>query len=252
MTCQHTMTLGVYLLGALDPIERSQFESHLSYCDICRGELVRLAPLPGLLNQITQDDFADEWSSAGPDGPEGPDSTVATRVPVQSQPITEPVPLPLPPLPPVTAGTPESPVPVRRSPRKRHWQVAVAAAVVVVLAVGGVFGWQAIREPVRPAAQGVTWSATTQDGAAHADARLVDREWGTEIQSKVEGLPPGRRCYLVVYDHYGKHEVAGWWGTDHDPDAEIPASTSIPRDKIERLEFKLDGETIALTIPAPE
>jgi anti-sigma factor RsiW len=244
MTCQHTMTLGVYLLGALDPMERSQFESHLSHCDTCRGELVRLAPLPGLLNQITRDDFAEEGQQEGWEGREG---AVATRVPLQSQPVTEPVPLPFPPLLPVTHDAPESHVPVRK---KRYWQVAAAAAVVVLLAVGGIFGWQAIREPVRPA--GVTWSATTQDGSAHADARLIDHEWGTEIQVKVEGLAPGQRCYLVVYDHYGKHETAGWWGTDHDPTAEIPASTSIARSKIERLEFKLDKETVAVTIPAPE
>jgi len=245
MTCQHTMTLGVYLLGALEPAERSEFESHLSYCDICRGELVRLAPLPGLLNQITQDDFADERLPAGHEG------TIATRVPIQSQPITEPVPIPVP-LPPVTDTPRPRARPARDRPPKRYWQVAAAAAAVVVLAVGGVFGWRAIEAASPPVAQGVTWSASTEDGAAHADARLVDHEWGTEIQAKVEGLPPGKKCYLVVYDHYGNREVAGWWGTDHDPNVEIPASTSIQRSKISRLEFKLDEATVALTIPAPE
>ncbi len=253
MTCQHTMTLGVYLLGALDPSERSEFESHLAYCDICRGELVRLAPLPGLLNQITQDDFAEERPPAGHEG------TIATRVPVQSQPITEPVPIPramtqamTPALPPVTDDTPRPRArPAGELAPRRYWQVAAAAAAVVVLAVGGVFGWRAIEAASPPVAQGVTWSASTEDGAAHADARLVDHEWGTEIQARVEGLPPGKKCYLVVYDHYGNREVAGWWGTDHDPNVEIPASTSIQRSKISRLEFKLDEETVALTIQAP-
>ncbi|MFL6118633.1 anti-sigma factor family protein, partial [Actinophytocola sp.] len=85
MTCQHTMTLGVYLLGALDPAERSAFESHLPYCEICRGELVRLAPLPGLLNQITPGDFADNLPPTGVEG------MVVTRV----HPITEPVAIPV-------------------------------------------------------------------------------------------------------------------------------------------------------------
>ncbi|MCA1656076.1 MAG: zf-HC2 domain-containing protein, partial [Pseudonocardiaceae bacterium] len=71
MTCQHIVTLGVYLLGALDPAERSEFESHLSVCDICRGELVRLAPLPGLLNQITPDDFAADRPPTGAEGTAG-------------------------------------------------------------------------------------------------------------------------------------------------------------------------------------
>jgi hypothetical protein len=233
------MTLGVYLLGALDPAERFAFESHLSSCDSCRGELVRLAPLPGMLNQITQQDFADGLPPTGAEG-----GTV-TRTPPQTWADTEPVPIQLPP---VTDDTPEVP---RQPPRRRYWQVAAAAAVVVLLTIGGIFGWQAIREPAVPVAQGVTWSVTAPDGSASARTRLVDHEWGTEILSQVEGLPPGRECYLVVYDHYGNREVAGWWGTDHDANTEIPGSTSIPRSKIARLEFKLDDKTVALTIAPP-
>jgi hypothetical protein len=262
------MTLGVYLLGALDPAERSAFESHLSSCDPCRGELVRLAPLPGLLNQITPEDFADDLPPTGAEATAG----APGGAPAWLQPVTEPVPLPVPPpvpppLPPVgrdprdpydprdLPGTPDTPGPDDRSepkPPARVWRVAAAAAVVLVLTIGGVFGWRALREDVPPPrAEGVTWSVTAADGSAHADARLVGHEWGTEIQSRLEGLPPGRKCYLVVYDHYGNREIAGWWGTDHDPDEEIPASTSFQLAKIERLVFKLDEETVALTIQAP-
>ncbi len=235
MTCPHTMTLGVYLLGALDPAERSTFESHLSYCDICRVELVRLSPLPGLLNQITQEDFAPDLPPTGAVG-----SPVGTRV----QPITEPVPL----LPiPEPRDTPVHPLPGSPS-RRRHWRVATAAAAVIVLAVAGVFGWRALREP--PPVEGVTWS--TEVGATSVQARLIDHEWGTEIQSEIHGAPPGRGCYLKVYDHYGKFEVAGWWGTDHDPDIEIPASTSFDRSKIWKLEYLLDDKTtVVATIQAP-
>ncbi len=247
MTCPHTTTLGVYLLGALEPTERSAFESHLSYCDICRGELVRLAPLPGLLNQVTPEDFAD---GLPPTGAEGTPIAVATQV----QPVTEPVPIPvqLPPPPgydePVERDTRQAPDPRGR----RYWQVAAAAAVVVLLAVGGVFGWRALREPpAQPRAEGVTWSVTAADGSASAQARMVDHTWGTEIYSAVQGLPPGKECYLVVYDHYGNRQVAGWWGTDHDPDEEIPGSVSFPRRKISRMEYKLDEDTVVLTIQAP-
>jgi hypothetical protein len=235
VTCPHTMTLGVYLLGALEPTERSAFESHLSYCDICRVELVRLAPLPGLLNQITPEDFAGNLPPTGAEG-----SSVVTQV----QPITEPVPLP-------RLPEPAGDTPVRTpadTPRRRHWRAMTAAAAVIVLAVAGVFGWRALREP--PPVEGVTWS--TEVGATSVQARLVDREWGTEILSEIRGLPPGRQCYLKVYDHYGKFEIAGWWGTDHDPNVEIPASTSYPRDKIWKLEYLLDDkETVAATIQAP-
>ncbi|GAB1514670.1 anti-sigma factor family protein [Actinophytocola sp. KF-1] len=239
MTCPHTMTLGVYLLGALEPAERSAFESHLSYCDMCRTELVRLSPLPGLLNQITPEDFADDLP---------PTDVAGAPVLTQAQPVTEPAPPA--PLPEPRADTPvrtpsDTPGPGRPS---RYWRVAAAAAAVVVLAVAGVFGWGALRQP--PPAEGVTWSV--EAGSTSVQARLVEHEWGTEIQSEIHGLPPGRECYLKVYDHYGKWEVAGWWGTDHDPAAEIPASTSIQRSKIAKLEYLLDDkETVVATIQAP-
>jgi anti-sigma factor RsiW len=251
------MTLGVYLLGALEPAERSAFESHLSYCEICRGELVRLAPLPGLLNQITPEDFAD---SLPPTGVEG---TVATRALPVAEPVAIPVQQPAPrdePAQRPRSGRPEPTVERRAGRRKkpkdtdrpkRHWRVAAAAAAIVVLAAAAVFSWQATREEPGTAQAGAVWSETA--GGMSVEARLVDHEWGTEIESKLHGLPPGRKCYLFVYDHYGNREVAGWWGTDHDTDQEIPASTSIARSKIDRLVYMLDDkETVVFTVLPPE
>ena len=40
--------LGVYVLGAIDPAERSMVDAHLSTCPECREELAGLAGLPGL------------------------------------------------------------------------------------------------------------------------------------------------------------------------------------------------------------
>jgi hypothetical protein len=252
MTCQHTMTLGVYLLGALDPAERSAFESHLSYCEICRGELVRLAPLPGLLNQIAPEDFAESMPPTGVEG------AIATRV----NPITAPVPLP-----PIPLPAPE-PIPMRvlrddeprnrprpertGKPPRRYWRVAGAAAAVVVLALAAVFGWQAIRhDTVQTQAQGVLWTGASADGRIRVEARMIDRSWGTEIQSEIHGLPPGNRCYYLVWDHEGYKEQGGWWNTDHDPNDVIPSTTSIPRDEIDKLELKLDRDTVVLTIWPP-
>lgn len=266
MTCQHTMTLGVYLLGALDPAERSAFESHLSYCEICRGELVRLAPLPGLLNQISLGDFADDMPSTGLES--GAVVTRALPIPVQmpapEAPVQEPEPAVRPKSKRTRPAKPKKSRPEGRprieGPRhdgpgsdggsRRWWRVASAFAAVVVLAGAAIFGWRATREENVSPVAGVTWTAAA--GSTSVEARLVDHEWGTEIQSKIHGLPPGRKCYLFVYDHYGNREVAGWWGTDHDPNEEIPASTSIMRSKIDRLVYMLDDkETIAFTIEPP-
>ena len=56
---------------------------------------------------------------------------------------------------------------------------------------------------------------------------------------------------MLVYDRAGNVESTGWWGTDHEYSEAIPASTSIQRSKISKLELHLDDQKLALTIPAP-
>ncbi|MFD1149366.1 anti-sigma factor family protein, partial [Saccharothrix hoggarensis] len=69
MSCDRTVALGAYLLGSLDPAERSSFERHLHGCSVCRREMVRLAPLPGLLGQVQLSDLELSLDDPGP----GPD-----------------------------------------------------------------------------------------------------------------------------------------------------------------------------------
>ncbi|MGH3631258.1 MAG: anti-sigma factor family protein, partial [Sciscionella sp.] len=49
--------LGAYVLGALEPAERAELETHLADCPACREELAGLAGLPGLLSQLSVDDL---------------------------------------------------------------------------------------------------------------------------------------------------------------------------------------------------
>lgn len=46
--------LGSYVLGALDPGERSRLEAHLEGCPACRDELAGLAGLPALLGRVDE------------------------------------------------------------------------------------------------------------------------------------------------------------------------------------------------------
>src|SRR5262249_60535509 len=52
MSCQMMMSLGVYVLGAAEAGERARVEAHLPDCPVCQAELMRLAPLPGLLADV--------------------------------------------------------------------------------------------------------------------------------------------------------------------------------------------------------
>lgn len=52
MSCEQTVNVGAYVLGALDPGERSEFKQHLPSCPACTAELTDLAGLPGLLGRL--------------------------------------------------------------------------------------------------------------------------------------------------------------------------------------------------------
>ena len=47
-----------YVLGALSPAERREFEEHLASCPACQAAVSELAALPGLLAQISPADAA--------------------------------------------------------------------------------------------------------------------------------------------------------------------------------------------------
>lgn len=46
------LSLGVYVLGAIDPAERALVDSHLAGCRDCRDELAGLAGIPALLSRV--------------------------------------------------------------------------------------------------------------------------------------------------------------------------------------------------------
>ena len=45
-------SLGVYVLGAIEPSDRAQVDEHLATCADCREELASLAGLPALLRRV--------------------------------------------------------------------------------------------------------------------------------------------------------------------------------------------------------
>src|SRR6202167_491193 len=52
------ISLGVYVLGAIDPAERALVDAHLATCRDCRDELAGLAGLPALLARVNPDEIS--------------------------------------------------------------------------------------------------------------------------------------------------------------------------------------------------
>ncbi|MGH3238449.1 MAG: zf-HC2 domain-containing protein, partial [Streptosporangiaceae bacterium] len=106
-------SLGVYVLGAIEPAERSLVDAHLATCRDCRDELAGLAALPALLARVNPDEISRICADD------------AVRTVTEDRPPGELI------------GTVLDLAEARR--RRSRWRLAAAAAVVVVIA-GGLFG----------------------------------------------------------------------------------------------------------------
>ena len=149
-------SLGVYVLGAIDPAERALVEAHLLTCRDCRDELAGLAGLPALLARVNPDEISRIRA----------DDTVRT--------VTEDRP------PDELIGTVLDLAAARR--RRNRWRFLAAAAAVVVIA-GGLFG----------GLRAATWTTHTVPVAAYPAGA---GRWETiQTTSKITGasatIPPG-------------------------------------------------------------
>lgn len=66
MTCPETISIGAYVLGALEASERRATEEHLATCATCRETLLQFAHLPGLLHAVPVEDVETEQPEPAP------------------------------------------------------------------------------------------------------------------------------------------------------------------------------------------
>ena len=185
--------LGVYVLGAIDPAERAMVDAHLSTCPECREELAGLAGLPALLRRIPVGE-AQQLADDDPD--ERPVAEVPSDEMLHS----------------LLART-------TQTRHTRRWRgLAAAAAVVVVAGAAGAAGVSALHHAGGPgsspvAAHFTSVSATNPVTHVAATVRYAPRAWGTVLDTRVENVPAGARCQLVVTDSSGHSTVVGGWTT---------------------------------------
>jgi hypothetical protein len=204
MECQEArISLGVYVLGAIDPAERSLVDAHLTSCRDCRDELAGLAGLPALLARVSTEEAIALGTSDGP-----PPASLAEAAEPPSELLATVLDL--------TAA--------RR--RRRRWREAVIGAAAALVIAGGVFGGLSLgsspAQPVIAAAGGFAGSptgpwetASGQSGGMTATVSYRSMGWGTQLDTKVSGIPVGTKCELWVIDSAGNRELAGGWVTDN-------------------------------------
>jgi hypothetical protein len=194
------ISLGVYVLGGIDPAERALIDAHLATCQECRDELVSLAGLPALLARVT----AEEVLQLGVDETIPPAEPRARASPELLGTVLD-----------LTAA--------RR--RGKSWRnvllAAAAAAIIVAGAFTGVHYLTA--KPSAPVASTRShgkpmgpWMQVTGTNATGQDATVAYRRMGCGLQldAKVVGIPVGTTCGLYVITRDGKRHQAGQWMTD--------------------------------------
>jgi len=185
-------SLGVYVLGAIDPAERALVDAHLVTCQDCRDELAGLAGLPALLARVNPDEVSRICA----------DDTVQT--------VTDDRP------PEELIGTVLNLAEARR--RRTRWRFVAAAAAVVAIA-GGLFGGlssitttHTIAIPASPA--GTKWEtveATSSITGASASVAYSHEMWGVAFDVLVDKIPVGTTCQLwVVHPDGTRTQVAAW------------------------------------------
>ncbi|MGH3266029.1 MAG: anti-sigma factor family protein, partial [Trebonia sp.] len=203
MDClQARIALGVYVVGAIDPAERAQVDAHLATCGECRDELAGLAGLPALLARVSKEEAI---ALAAPDGP----------LPVVVDEAPEPPRELLATVLDLTAAR-------RRGRRWREAGIGIAAALIIA---AGVFGGLRLGSSPSPAASaaghylgppaGPAQTATGTSGGMLATVSYGPMGWGTQLDTKVSGIPVGTNCQLWVIDSAGHRYLAAAWVTDN-------------------------------------
>jgi hypothetical protein len=235
MDCSEArISLGVYVLGAIDPAERALVDSHLATCRDCRDELAGLAGLPALLARVSTEEAIALAVTDGPDialeemMPEPPRELLATVLDLTA---------------------------ARR--RGRRWREAVFGLAAALIIAAGVFGGLQVGagsgQPSVAFAAGNpngAWDvAQGQSGTTTATISYRSMGWGTQLETKVAGIPIGTSCQLYVIDSTGQRVLVGGWVTDNDEgDVWYPSSAAVPSKDVTGFQITVaHGQTIDIS-----
>lgn len=251
MTCEEVrLSLGAHALGALDPEEAAEVDTHLATCEACGAELLELEGVTAFLGRVAERDVELVVS---------PPHQVLDRL------LND-----------------------RVKRRRRGRALLAIAASVAVLTVGGTVwsitqhatGGQTSASALEPAADqrqpqgdepnsqfsldqakprakasptedplaekavaGKEFKASDKAKGYEATVTAMPGQQGTELTVSVTGVPVGTTCRLVVVGKDGQREQTAGWSVDpenYESKPVFPRRTTIPLDQIVGFEI-VDG-----------
>jgi len=228
------LSLGVYVLGAIDPAERALVDAHLATCRDCRDELAGLAGLPALLARVNPDEIsricADDTVRAG------------TYAGADDRPPEELI------------GTVLDLAEARR--RRTRWRFVATAAAVVAIA-GGLFGGLSSitttrTVPVPIGSPGTHWDTVeaTGSGGASASVAYSHELWGDAFEVLVKHIPVGTTCQLyVVHPDGTRTQVASWTTAKDEGNVWYSGSMAATAQPISKFQITADRKVLLTAMP---
>jgi hypothetical protein len=216
--------LGVYVVGAIEPAERSVVDEHLVSCQSCRDELAGLAGLPAMLGRVPSADVEQLSHSA-------------TALPETMEPSAR------------LLNSLLTRVAVRR--RKRLWKGAVGIAAAVAVAAAGATAAVELAKPAAQAAHADVASATSRTTGVAAVVDYSSTPWGgTAMRVQVSGIPPGTNCEFWVVGKDGR-AFAGQWTVQgsYGDQAWYPAAAGASPTSVHSFQITAGGKML-VSIPA--
>ncbi len=206
------LSLGAFAVGALEPLDRAEVDSHLERCPRCRSTTAELQDVTDLMGLVSAGSAA-----LAADGSALPRPTVPTPAP-----------------------------PARRRTRLLARTLAAAAAVAVILIVTGVAvsTWLG-SDPV----QAVRVQATDPGTGVAAAVTLTPVEVGTELRLRLTGVPRRATCQLVVVAADGRRTVAATWLATYAGTARVTGTTDLSRSEVSRLVVATPDGEVFVSVP---
>ncbi|MFF4397200.1 zf-HC2 domain-containing protein [Streptomyces sp. NPDC001480] len=259
MSAEHDalrLALGGYVLGTLPSAEMEQVRVHLTGCDECRAEHVRLSGLPALLATVTAAEAAGRTVPTT-DG-ELADRLVARAAEgAQDSTPTRPV---VPEAPAPRADVLERLLRQAAARRRRTWrlQLAGAAASLAFIAAAAGGTWLATvgslssqatpPGPTAPAAWRMFSGSDPATGVS-ASVKVSPSAWGSVLEVSAKGAPAGITCRLQAVGPGGtRADGATWRAGAYPHGTKIPGAVAMSPGAIEHFEILADNGQKLVTI----
>lgn len=214
--------LGVYVVGAIEPSERSMLDAHLNHCYGCREEFAGLAVLPAMLHRIPVAE-AEEIALPGLSGTDQEDPAPRVFAALLTQ--------------------------VRARRRARRLRTVLSAAAAVMIAAGGSVAVTNALNPGQPPVGAVETVSAYHGGIAGWVRYGKSAEWGTVMWTRVRGLPASTQCQIWITASGHTEQVGYWEVGPGGKDSWHPSTADVPTSSITSFTLTSGGKVL-LQFPA--